>query len=108
MLISMFIFKLFFKSIKVWSLTKTKNIFLCCNPCVLFDEFMIGSLSMKSVFKKELCKFISGVREMYACVRISNIARTFFVVDLMHRWCVLEFLYACRTDKFLHVMFDCI
>ena len=82
-------FQVFFKSMKVWSLTKTKNIFLCCNPCVLFDEFMIGSLSMKSVFKKELCKFISGVREMYACVRISNIARTFFVVDLMHRWCVL-------------------
>ena len=72
MLISMFIFKFFSKSMKVWSLTKTKNIFLCCNPCVLFDEFMIGSLSMKSVFKKELCKFISGVREMYARVRISK------------------------------------
>ena len=93
---------------KVWSLTKTKNIFLCCNPCVLFDEFMIGSLSMKSVFKKELCEFIPGVREMYACVRISNIDRTFFVVDLMHRWCVLENLYVRRTDKLLHVVFDCI
>ena len=66
-----------------------KHISMLQSVCVLFDEFMIGSLSMKSVFKKELCKCISGVREMYACVRISNIARTFFVVDLMHRWCVL-------------------